>query len=265
MGYVQEKYTNEYFLGSIDKETGKSYGVNGHESFKLGRIHAKYLKFLLTLKLKNKVILDIGCGRGEVIAYCARKGIKRVVGIDFSQDAIDIALESNRGNPKIELIQMEAKDIEFRNIFDIVFLLDVIEHIPNEEMQLVYPKIYTALKDSGMLILETPFFKSSEDKDDSDFISVTKGMHCNKQTKEKLFNDLIKHKFHKYTLYIWSKSHKFSFSIFLYILTQKLFHFINNFPNFIYWYVIPFLLLLPKRIRHPKAAFSELFKKLFQR
>lgn len=250
MGHLKEKYTRQYFLGSVDKKTNKIYGAGGFESFKCGYIDKRYTKFLRTLNLKGKAVLDIGCGRGEVVNYCAKRGAKRVFGIDFSKDAIKIASEHNQNNCNVELIEMEAKDIKFENVFDIVFAFDVIEHIPDEEMQLIYSKIHTALRKNGILILHTPTFESSEDKDNSDFIPVISGMHCNKQTEGKLNSDLVKHKFRKYSLNVWSKSEKFSLSIFLYANAVKLWDFLLR-------------LRLRDRISHPKRTFSNLCKRLF--
>lgn len=248
MGHLKEKYTKEYFLGSVDKKTNKVYGVAGFESFKSGHIDKRYKRFLRNLNLKDKVVLDIGCGRGEVIHYCAKQGAQRIVGIDFSKEAIEIASKFNRNNSNVKLIEMEAKHINFENVFDAVFMLDIIEHIPDEEMQLIYPKIYSALKKNGILILHTPIFKSLGDKDHSDFVPVTSGMHCNKQTKEKLNNDLAKHKFRKYSLNVWSKSDKFSLSVFLYV----------NILN-----LRDFLLKWSGRITHPKRTLKRIFRRLF--
>jgi 2-polyprenyl-3-methyl-5-hydroxy-6-metoxy-1,4-benzoquinol methylase len=222
MGHVKEKYTREYFLGAVDQETGSEYGVAGFEAFKRGHLEERYRRFLLFLNLKGKIVLDVGCGRGEVVNYCAGKGAKRVVGIDFSPDAIAIARDHNKNNSNVELLEMEAKDIKFDDVFDIVFMLDVVEHIPDEEMQLIYPKIYLALKKTGILVVNTPMFSSRKDKDQSDFIPAVRGMHCNKQTKEKLNNDLIRSKFRKYSLNVWSKSDQFCLSSFVYARVTQL-------------------------------------------
>lgn len=246
MGYLKEKYTKEYFLGSIDDKTKKSYGAAGFQSFKRGHIDKRYKWFLRNLNLKGKVVLDVGSGRGEVVNYCSKKGAQRVIGIDFSKEVIRLALDFNRGNPNIELIEMEAKDINFQNVFDVVFMLDVIEHIPDEEMELIYSNIYAALKQNGILILNTPIYKSIDDKDSSDFIPAVAGMHCNKQTKAKLISDLTNHNFRKYSLHVWTTSDKFFLSVFLY---AKILDF------------EAFLAKVPCRISHPKMTLVNLFNR----
>ncbi len=247
MGHLKEKYIKEYFLGSIDKETGKAYGVDGFKSFKSSLIDRRYTKFLNNINLKDRAILDIGCGRGEVVSYCLKNGCKRAVGIDFSKDGLDIARGFNRDNPGVELIEMEARDMEFKDEFDVVFLFDVIEHIPDEEMQVIYPKVYAALKDDGMVVLNTPIFNSPDDIDETNYMPPVEGMHCNKQTKEKLRADLGKNGFRRYAFYAWGKSQKISLPILLYVFKQNL----DVFKLMVfYWMSLP------------GKAFSKMAKKL---
>lgn len=248
MGHLKDKYTKEYFLGSIDEKTNKSYGVAGYKSFRQGYIDKRYERFLKNLNLRGKVILDAGCGRGEAINYCAKKGAKKIIGIDFSKDAIQIASELNRSNSNVKIIELEIKNLNFKNVFDIVFMLDVIEHIPDKEMQLIYPRVYSALKRGGILILHTPIFKSVEEKDSSDLVPSTSGMHCNKQTKEKLNNDLAKYKFRKYCLNVWGRSFdRFSLLVFLYAI------------NLSFW---PFLKRWFSRISHPQRTLFGALKRI---
>lgn len=249
MGYLKEKYTKEYFLGSIDKETGRVYGNGGFENFKSGEMFDRYKMFLKNLALKNKTILDIGCGRGEVVDFCARNGARKVVGIDFSSDAIKIAAEFNKNNRNVELLELEAKDINFENMFDVIFALDVIEHIPEEEMEFVYSKMHAALKKSGILIIHTPIYNMETDKDSSDFIPATQGTHCNKQTEKKLSNALVRHKFREYSINIWGKENEFILSAFIYAKTLEFKKFLSR-----QW----------ERITHPGRTINRLSKKLLK-
>lgn len=48
------------------------------------------LHFLKKYRIKNQVMLDIGCGVGTIDFYLAKKGAK-VTGIDVSKNGIDTA------------------------------------------------------------------------------------------------------------------------------------------------------------------------------
>lgn len=70
-------------------------------------------------------ILDIGCGRGEIIQKCTKQGAL-TVGMDYSQDAVQIA--KNNGNPRI--VRATATQLPFmKETFDKILLMEVIEHL----------------------------------------------------------------------------------------------------------------------------------------
>lgn len=206
MGCVKEKYVKEYYLGGKDRRTGKPYGAEGSEIFREGKIAPKFYRHFQHIDVKDKAVLDIGCGRGEILKICAERGAKEIMGIDFSKDALEIASAFTKGARNITLLNMEARDITFRDKFDVIFMLDVIEHIPDSEMQQVYPKVYSALRQGGMLAVSTPLYNSADCVDKTDLAEATEGMHCNKQTKKKLVEDLKRNKFRCYSPSYWVKS-----------------------------------------------------------
>ena len=156
---------------------------------------------------KNKSVLDIGCGRGEALKYANDKGATHLVGTDFSESAIQYCknLYDKEGN--IFFMLMEAKDTLVFNVYHYVFMLDVIEHIPNEEMQIIYPKIFKALKPSGIFIIKTPFYQSQESYENTWVLSDDdKEVHINIQSKKRLLNDLEKVGFYKLSSHYYQKS-----------------------------------------------------------
>jgi 2-polyprenyl-3-methyl-5-hydroxy-6-metoxy-1,4-benzoquinol methylase len=72
-------------------------------------------------------ILDVRCGVGNMSHPCIKKGAK-YVGIDYSKDAAKIA----RSTASEEIIRATATLLPFKNVFDKVILIDVLEH-PDEE------------------------------------------------------------------------------------------------------------------------------------
>ena len=257
MGHLREKYTKDYFLGAIDEESKLSRSVAGFESFKSGKLDKRYKHYLGFLQLKGKTVLDIGFGRGEIIQYCALNGANKVVGIDFSENAWQIASGITKDLQNVELYVLEAKDMSFENEYDIIFLLDVIEHIPDFEMETVYRKIHSALKMDGLVLIQTPFFKSTEEHDHSDLIEATKGMHCNKQTRSILADSMTKNNFHKYSINVWSKTDSFYLPYFIFATKLTL---INT--------ILELAKILRKwtsRARHPLRTLKNAYNKLSAR
>jgi len=66
----------------------------------------------------SDTILDIGCGDGKVTNLLSSLTLGKVVGIDFSQEMIELA-KSSYSAPIF--MQMDAQSIQFKDEFDIIF------------------------------------------------------------------------------------------------------------------------------------------------
>lgn len=107
-------------------------------------------KFILVKRYGNgQTLLDIGCGTGEFIAYCSKKGII-TTGVEPNENARKFAIESLHQNVRPESFFNENG----KNSFDVITLWHVLEHIHdlNGRME----KIATLLKPSGTLIVAVP-------------------------------------------------------------------------------------------------------------
>jgi 2-polyprenyl-3-methyl-5-hydroxy-6-metoxy-1,4-benzoquinol methylase len=83
-------------------------------------------------EIKNKLVLDVGCGSGRFTEVALKYGAK-VVAIDYSE-AVDVA-QKNLGKYKNALfIQSNIYSLPFKKKkFDFVFCLGVLQHTPNVE------------------------------------------------------------------------------------------------------------------------------------
>ena len=81
--------------------------------------------------LKNLKILDIGCGGGLLCEPLSKLGAE-MTGIDPSNDNIEVAkLHSKQMNLKINYICCSPENLNFKNEFDIILNMEVIEHVSN--------------------------------------------------------------------------------------------------------------------------------------
>ena len=62
--------------------------------------------------LAGAVVLDMGCGAGDLSAYCAGQGAARVVGVDISEKMLRVAREQN-SRPNIEYVRAAIEDLSF--------------------------------------------------------------------------------------------------------------------------------------------------------
>lgn len=207
MGFLREKYTREYFTGLTASGTSTDYGALGAREWRAGTIFHEIREPIDLVNLRGGHVLEIGYGRGESARYMfTEKGIVEYLGVDFSEDAFQLARETLAKIPA-QAWRLEVADAlhfmraaNFNSRFDAVFMLDTIEHIPRLEVRELLPLIIRALKTAGFLIVDTPFYGVDEDYLDqgyrfvapsaSDLHPATTGMHCNKYTRERLLYEM---------------------------------------------------------------------------
>lgn len=206
MGFLQEKYTREYFTGQTAAGERTNYGALGANEWRAGSIFHEIREPIDSIDLKGARVLEIGYGRGESARYMFQeKGIAEYLGVDFSEDAHQLAGETLVGVPPDRWCLEIADALEFmraanfQSRFDAVFMLDTIEHIPRSEVLELLPLVLRALKTGGYLIVDTPFYGVDEDYIEqgyrfvepsaSDLHPATMGMHCNKFTRERILRE----------------------------------------------------------------------------
>ena len=127
----------------------------GYKKIRDNKINANNLFEIPTLfsmlpDLKNKRILDLGCGFGEHCKRFIECGAKRVVGIDISQKMLEVARNEN-SDPNIIYINMPMEKIaELNERFDIVVSSLAFHYV--EDFEGVVSDIYNMLDTEGIFI-----------------------------------------------------------------------------------------------------------------
>jgi len=122
--------------------------------------YLSYLSFVkknvLKYYKKGKLILDVGCGDGKLINLLNREILSESIsGVDYSEKSLKFAKIFNPG------ITFYYGDINnstlFNNIkYDIIILMEVLEHIPLNEISGFIQSISTHLKKNGIVIITVP-------------------------------------------------------------------------------------------------------------
>ncbi len=111
------------------------------------------IKLLRSFSGKKRLkILDIGCGTGKNIESFSKLG--KTWGIDISPQAINYC--KKRGIKNIKLGNAEKTGYRTES-FDVVTLLDVLEHVDDNK---TLKEIYRILKPKGILIVSVPAYQS---------------------------------------------------------------------------------------------------------
>ncbi|MDQ3099427.1 MAG: class I SAM-dependent methyltransferase [bacterium] len=104
---------------------------------------------------KNLLILNAGCGSGELSVKLAQKG-HTVVNIDPVQEYIDLARKNieNSTVQNITFINSSIEEYSERNKFDCVITTDVLEHIKDD--RLAFQNLAQFVKSNGIIIVTVP-------------------------------------------------------------------------------------------------------------
>jgi 2-polyprenyl-3-methyl-5-hydroxy-6-metoxy-1,4-benzoquinol methylase len=101
------------------------------------------LKTLLQNESKEKeiVIVDLGCGHGDILRNVAKFGRKqgyklKLIGIDANQDAIDYAKELSQDIEELEFLALDIFSEEFKKLkYDVVLCTLFAHHFKDEELK----------------------------------------------------------------------------------------------------------------------------------
>lgn len=131
-----------------------------HRVIKENRIQRywHYKKFdIISKKINSSPILDIGSGPGVFFYLHKRPGIK--INLDISYDQLKYG---KRLNPEAHYVMALANHLPFADgSFQIVCLIETIEHLKEEEARQTLSEVYRVLKKGGQVIISTPNYRSS--------------------------------------------------------------------------------------------------------
>lgn len=146
-----ERYDEAYFLGVCEgyEEFIASEGV--HLSRRLRQA------FGIADVTPGMRVLDVGCGRGEVVRRCIQLGAQ-AYGVDYAPTALQIArnVGRNAGNDVGNFYLANARYLPFPSrSFDRVLMFDLVEHLHPWELRQALAEVYRVLRPDGKLIVHT--------------------------------------------------------------------------------------------------------------
>lgn len=133
----------------------KDYGWENGATHAHGFLYPT-LKALLK-ENKNKLILDVGCGNGEMANLLINEGYN-VYGTDGSITGIEIAKTRNSDRFFVQDINSAELPIELQNKkFDLIISTEVIEHLYNPRGYIEFCKNILLQNKKGEIIISTPY------------------------------------------------------------------------------------------------------------
>ncbi|MDA1217396.1 MAG: class I SAM-dependent methyltransferase, partial [Chloroflexi bacterium] len=144
-------YTEEYF-----REACEGYDeFNETNGARLSRrLQAAFAVAQVTRGMR---VLDVGCGRGEILRHCAALGAA-AFGVDYAPVALELSRQVLDGKAVAlaGVAQSDAKRLPFPSgSCDRVLMFDVVEHLYPWELQAAFHEVRRVLHTDGLFVLHT--------------------------------------------------------------------------------------------------------------
>ncbi len=101
---------------------------------------------------KDKMIMDIGCGKGNLMRLLREQGFRNVFGMDPSSDSVIQMQQEGFTVFKGSIFDEVRADL--KGNFDCIFLFDVLEHLLYPDLAI--EKVSGYLKEDGYLLISVP-------------------------------------------------------------------------------------------------------------
>lgn len=131
----------------------------------MGLLYEKFLSKLPTTKGK---ILDLGCGSGRDSKHFKGLGFE-VVALDLSEELAKKASEYIGQ----KVIVQDMRDLEFEDEFIGVWACASILHLPVEDIEIVFKKVFKSLKKDGIFYLSFKYGENDYIKNGREFTCFT--------------------------------------------------------------------------------------------
>ena len=146
------RFVRADWAGQTDIHTGERFG----DSWKrFSRLHEKYTQQFFDWVapvsqqfVKDKVVLDAGCGKGRHVNIVAHAGARAVIAADIGS-AIEVAYRNVGHLSNVHVIQADLKDLPLKPCFDWIYSTGVLHHM--QEPAGGFAAIKTKLNPTGAL------------------------------------------------------------------------------------------------------------------
>jgi 2-polyprenyl-3-methyl-5-hydroxy-6-metoxy-1,4-benzoquinol methylase len=141
-------------LYSAYVSTGQG-GQSAHQYFANRQAHLRGIIRRFAPQDRSVRIFDAGCGDGALLFVLKQSGYTNLGGVDLSSEMV--ALAHRAGVPEAELGEVCATLSAMPPAsLDVVFAMDILEHLPTDELFATIDAAFRALAPGGRLVVHVP-------------------------------------------------------------------------------------------------------------
>ncbi|EKE16391.1 MAG: hypothetical protein ACD_11C00018G0027 [uncultured bacterium] len=137
------------------KKTAESFSYEWNNIYKESNFEKEnYLHFIGPFikesDIKNKVILDIGCGSGRFTKHALSCGAALAFGADLGE-SVEFAYKLTRDMENACIVQADIYNMPFLNQFDLAYSIGVLHHLPKPQDG--FSRLPKVLKNGGTMAI----------------------------------------------------------------------------------------------------------------
>jgi ubiquinone/menaquinone biosynthesis C-methylase UbiE len=120
----------------------------------LSGFNAELSRLVRPKYIKDKKVLDVGCGLGWCELLFSKLHPQSMIGLDSSDECLKVAKKFK--HPRCSFKKGDALKLPFKdNTFDTVMSWEVLEHIPKNTEEKMFSEVFRVLKPGGHFFLST--------------------------------------------------------------------------------------------------------------
>jgi ubiquinone/menaquinone biosynthesis C-methylase UbiE len=108
---------------------------------------------------QGEVVVDIGTGRGDLLAAALERGAARAIGVEYSEAAVEMARRTiavHGVEERADILHADARSIPIESEeADLVTMLDVVEHLAPAELAKTLEEAHRLLRPGGRIFIHT--------------------------------------------------------------------------------------------------------------
>jgi SAM-dependent methyltransferase len=133
-----------------------AFDRSAYQDFRKSELEEQFTRHFSTDLVKDKDVLDFGCGGGELSFFLATQSVNSIRGTEVSEEQLELAKiqaaeQTLPVEPSFHLCEDTAKIDEPDNSYDVLLCFDVLEHILDYET--IIPEWWRILRDDGVILV----------------------------------------------------------------------------------------------------------------
>ncbi|MBF0138942.1 MAG: class I SAM-dependent methyltransferase [Magnetococcales bacterium] len=148
----------------------KIYNQNYYENMRGGEqtdpgegkdLYDLFLDLMPQGETRQLMCLDVGCGRGNLLLKLFQNGYTNCFGFDFSPTAVNVSRNLLAKSLNVDVVDrviegnISNANLYKNNSFDIIFMTDIVEHLPHDVLHDGLRNIGRWLRQDGKVIIHT--------------------------------------------------------------------------------------------------------------